>query len=72
MFPIQRVNTSFAFLLLLETKMPILDCPLTIIGFIYWVGCKSVKDYSFVHPIWFLYNLGGNDFFLLIIFKSLF
>ena len=39
-FSVQRVKTSFVFLLWIETRKIIQDDPSNIAGFIDWVGCK--------------------------------
>lgn len=39
-FDVQRVKTDFMYLLWLETKYTLQDCPSSIDGFIDWVGCR--------------------------------
>ena len=39
-FSLQRMETSFVFLLWSKTKLSIGDGPSTIAGFIDWLGCK--------------------------------
>ena len=46
-FSLQRIKTSFVFLLLSEMKLFIVDGPLTIAGFVDFVGCEL--RVSFVH-----------------------
>lgn len=36
---IQKIKASFVFLLWLETKLNLVDGPLTFVSFINWVGC---------------------------------
>lgn len=39
-FSLQQVKTSFVYLLWLETKVSIVDGPMTFVGFVGCVGCK--------------------------------